>query len=701
MNPIRLYILGTILVFCFGRSVSAQTNLRAWHNEGQTFLVWEHQDNQKATDTYEIYRSTSPFQTLTDGLLAGKVFADCGSNHRLHEFPLLENARWILPAGEDGSYTVSEDEAYFVYTPHQAGDAHYAVVRSGVSTISLDNTVGVTETIAPVTCHLQYEGILLTVYGHWIDGRNDENSGRAAYPVMGNESANGHGFNFAVWKPITGLPAGIVPLVCLVHGGYGNLMDQWRSATALVPSGLLATFDDGLQHYNVLEDSLGDSGTFWFGYRKGMDRFNPSIPLTADTVINYTSRRLLWEIDWIKQHYPVDENRISMTGASMGSVGTLYHTRAYPHLFSAGLAHVPLLAGLRKLIDPERIYGLYGLPFQNFVTNVEDNAPVYDLFDQTWRLDHAHEDWPFTIMMAGKNDERIAWADNLPIYRQLDEAKTGDWLYWDQRSHSQWLGHHFQPSTHVSFNYLTRFRNDQSYPAFSEMDADPDTPGRQPDPGSGDPNNGDPWGTWGGYMEWDPLSIVDEQDTWSVTLWVMFASPYECDIYDSDVIRVDVTPRCLQNFYLNPGTNCQWQLVKVSNDELLQSGSATVDESGHITIQNLLLIKEACTLTIRSAGTVVHRSTCSLSPDTPRLMQNFPNPFNPVTRINFTVPKGTDIQLAVHDVRGRMVQMLAEGLFNAGIHAVQWDASSLSSGIYIIRLQTEKYMLTQKCILME
>jgi hypothetical protein len=65
---------------------------------------------------------------------------------------------------------------------------------------------------------------------------------------------------------------------------------------------------------------------------------------------------------------------------------------------------------------------------------------------------------------------------------------------------------------------------------------------------------------------------------------------------------------------------------------------------------------------------------------------SYPNPFNPVTTIEYRLPGRTQVVLAVYDIRGRHVATLADGLEEAGRHTFRFDGSGLSSGVYICRL---------------
>ena len=70
------------------------------------------------------------------------------------------------------------------------------------------------------------------------------------------------------------------------------------------------------------------------------------------------------------------------------------------------------------------------------------------------------------------------------------------------------------------------------------------------------------------------------------------------------------------------------------------------------------------------------------------LNPNYPNPFNPGTTINFGLPESAEVRLAVYDMLGRQVDMLVDGIIEAGMHEVHFDAFHLPSGAYIYKLET-------------
>ena len=68
------------------------------------------------------------------------------------------------------------------------------------------------------------------------------------------------------------------------------------------------------------------------------------------------------------------------------------------------------------------------------------------------------------------------------------------------------------------------------------------------------------------------------------------------------------------------------------------------------------------------------------------LMQNYPNPFNPVTKIGFSIPEDGKIKLAVYDITGKEVSVLANENRVAGYYTMQFNGEKLSSGVYFYRL---------------
>ncbi len=572
-------------------------NLSGWHTDGQTFLVWEHYTSGYPNNhIYQIYASPEPIHFIDEAILVGEVLSNNCWNFRLQDYlPDPDDARWVLPNGSTNGYKVGPRESYFVATPHESGERYYAVVGKGSHIVDLSNTTGpIYETIDPVHCHIQYRDEDVTIYAHWIDGNSDAGSGRVDYPVMGNEYANGLGFNFAVWEPKGGRPPGRLPAVIRLHGIMGSLLQDnvIEIATSLVPDGLFVTLDDVLRCGPFPGT---DITTAWFGYADEFNRFSPpdDPPSESAIIMNYTARRIWWETDWLIKNESIDAQRISLTGNSLGGSGAILHTTLKPETYASGMATVPEL-----IFGPwDPFYPIFGTAGQNLLTNLEGSPPLWNLFNTSWRVQQPHPDWPYVLLVNGTSED--SWRDRTsPCFEELDAARTGYALYWDEREHGNWEGAHFNPSEHLSESYLTRFSKDQSFPAFSSTDERPRLYGRQPDIGEGNSSSSEPWGTWGGYFEWRPSTIVDDPTGWRCTIWITSESRYENDIPDTYTILASVTPRKLQNFKPEAGQFYQYKLVDIASGEINQRGIVQAEEDGTITVDALLLSKDPYRLAI-------------------------------------------------------------------------------------------------------
>ena len=93
-------------------------------------------------------------------------------------------------------------------------------------------------------------------------------------------------------------------------------------------------------------------------------------------------------------------------------------------------------------------------------------------------------------------------------------------------------------------------------------------------------------------------------------------------------------------------------------------------------------------------------------PDKFSLLPNFPNPFNPETRISYDLPQMCAVRLEVFNSRGERVRLLEQGTQAAGVHSVLWDArdekgQAVASGLYFYRLQAGVQLFVRKMLLMK
>ena len=88
-------------------------------------------------------------------------------------------------------------------------------------------------------------------------------------------------------------------------------------------------------------------------------------------------------------------------------------------------------------------------------------------------------------------------------------------------------------------------------------------------------------------------------------------------------------------------------------------------------------------------------------PTTFILYKNFPNPFNPVTKIQFDIPKSSFTKILIYDVTGRIIKMLVNEELKPGKYEVDWDASNFPSGVYFYKIEAGSFIDSKKMILIK
>ncbi len=126
---------------------------------------------------------------------------------------------------------------------------------------------------------------------------------------------------------------------------------------------------------------------------------------------------------------------------------------------------------------------------------------------------------------------------------------------------------------------------------------------------------------------------------------------------------------------------------------LIPAGKSTIlNLEGNPGLRDIQLITD-------SGQAMVTRIATAVLPAEPTLEQNFPNPFNPITRITFELPGLADWQLQIVNVSGQQVKSF--GGRSSGANAVEWDARDCPSGVYFYRLSSGGSTLTRKMVLMK
>lgn len=154
-----------------------------------------------------------------------------------------------------------------------------------------------------------------------------------------------------------------------------------------------------------------------------------------------------------------------------------------------------------------------------------------------------------------------------------------------------------------------------------------------------------------------------------------------------------------------PGDSLTISHTNHTDDQLLFSfireGSDQVEEVELNPKENSTISAKGISEIDVQLGVVNSVNPGSERPERLELAQNYPNPFNPATVINYTLPEAGNVALEVFDMTGRRVAVLTNGVQSAGSHSIDFDASDLSSGVYMYRLQTAGSVLTRKMTLIK
>lgn len=606
----------------------AQTNIRAWQADGQVWIVWE--SNQSPPEKYSIFQSNTLSMETEDWKLIGSLYPEHCVPYPIRTHLGQENQTWKIPNGNNGTFVLAENEGLFVKTIRQSEENYFAVLPCNLdecpSTISVDNTSDLFfETFDPaiqVRPHLQNE---LTfgnqqsafVYSFWGEGKRNHNAGLQDFPIMGNDLTNGWPQYFAVWTGVNtdlSIPS---PAVNWLHGGSGNF-SQYLSGKRIEiniepEQAVVISHHDDFYRYLMGQKIVDESNSWWFGWAKDHNpfEFDHSGPANSDTLINYSQRRIKWINDWLIGEEIIDAKRIAIQGYSVGSAGAFGMMKTYPDFFSSGS-----IFNCGQQGPDQASFGsfLLGTEEQNLPTNLLDkngnNIHIHDLYDlETFT---SNSDLPPINAWHGKNDinPTMGWDPELIELIRAAKAKgIGYNLFWDERSHPikdimvHWSNGPADENQTAKDDTKSheRYRNDQSYPVFynyESFDIHHSNPGNGMT-GTGN-NNGDDWGTLGGYHEYVPDSIIDTANEWSCTYYLSGENARGIDRYagTEDCIQSDFTIRRTQNFNLAPLEPYEWLVIEESGN-VVASGNAIADQEGRAILEGLPACKYPQKFTIQ------------------------------------------------------------------------------------------------------
>jgi hypothetical protein len=152
------------------------------------------------------------------------------------------------------------------------------------------------------------------------------------------------------------------------------------------------------------------------------------------------------------------------------------------------------------------------------------------------------------------------------------------------------------------------------------------------------------------------------------------------------------------------------EIFSDSSDEgAIYEGTVTADGSGNFSWIGVASGPNVTAVAIDTAGntsqfstpfvTIVEQFNHSQMPIRYRLYQNFPNPFNPKTIINYELPTTNFVELSIYNLLGQKVATLLSERQPAGSHQVEWDASQMPSGVYYYRIKAGEFENVKQMVL--
>lgn len=509
------------------------TALKAEARDGQVFVTWNESESP-AGSTFNVYASDHPIAHISEAKLLGH-----------HIEPHSARDWWEDPA----SFAGPKEKVEAADNPiPPAKPVGFLLVPGGQR---LDPTGGLfVHTLPKTTPGSLYFAVTMTSPQGQEDGALVAGSNSMPTPVKASpgplrpiwQAATppppaGRGKGLALWLNLHA-KGGVVPKMEYLL--FGDASMGWRegipfkfSVRPTAEELVVAPTDRVWINRPHLE--AGDGGmpaiwTFWYGYNSKIydrSRMGQGIPT------NYTERRNLWILDWVKSYYQPDMRRAYCSGSSMGGCGTVSFGLRHPELFAGLHANVPIVAytylgkGSATRFEPCCWIGRI-LP----TLQTNEGVGFLDRMDGTRFVNQTTEDLPMLFLIHGRQDGSIPWENNPAFYRALNETHQAFAVYWDNGTHST-AGKDAPPDVKDWLRRFRTLRGDESYPAFSNTSSNRN-------PGDGRPEDGDIIGWMNRGMGWK--EIDDQPDHYSVTL----TADYPGIQYP---VKTDVTLRRVQHFH--------------------------------------------------------------------------------------------------------------------------------------------------------
>ena len=146
---------------------------------------------------------------------------------------------------------------------------------------------------------------------------------------------------------------------------------------------------------------------------------------------------------------------------------------------------------------------------------------------------------------------------------------------------------------------------------------------------------------------------------------------------------LSLTEKCYYADYLTVGNKTRLMIITPETDELFSF-------NGDVEITEIIVANSSSEVQVEIS--VVQKYS---------LGKAFPNPFNPITTISYSIPELNLVTIKVFDLNGRVIETLLQQTQNPGNYQLKWNASSYASGVYFINMESDNYMNSRKVLLVK
>ena len=510
------------------------TNLQAIFRKGQTFVTFN--EVSGASVTYQVYRDAAPIISVANRTPIAVLDQGSGINKYTNTNFIVTDLGSPLPNGT----------GLLVWTTSAAGDFYYAVTNSSDSSIVAGvnaTTAAVQETVFAVPGSIQLKAAYsangpgtnrVTEYFAWEDYAKWEHAAWTYY---------GHRYD-VVTQPTLQADA-MYPLTVILHPADGSGYKEPLWYVPPIGTGVYVIPRDN--NFSAVAEpfhGLNLNTTYWYGHRR------------ADgVVVNDTEQRVIRYVllTTADPAFQVDASRRYISGASLGGGGSMHFAYHHPTLFAAA---APTIGWVDPVSTSLNYAPYFGSP-------IESGLAWNDWEDQAWLVAQRPQ-LPPIVYTFGKDDPILSAAAYPKLLEQTEAARQAYFAMWRNTGHSS-----FYLLDNADYH---RFKSNEAYPAFSAA------------------GNSDAFTAQEGQrnvqLDWSSALHNLGPGTGVTDTDEVFAMSFKSLSGDT---TASVTIRNTQAFKLTPGTQVRWWNVPQSDGAAIQSGVATADSDGLITVSLQIL----------------------------------------------------------------------------------------------------------------